>query len=108
MKLLTDRQLDLMEILWDHGSTTVRDALEELNEDPAENLAYTSVLTVLQTLEENGDVRHEREGKAYRWLPVTTRKEAAWAYVQFLHGHGLLYRVVKQGEEVVDQEDAAV
>ena len=57
----TDRQLDVMNILWDRGSATVREAKEELDED----LAYTSVLTVFQTLEEHGHVDHEREGKAY-------------------------------------------
>lgn len=67
----TDRQLDLMNILWDRGSATVREAKEELEED----LAYTSVLTVFQTLEENGRVGHEREGKAYRYYPTVTREE---------------------------------
>lgn len=67
----TDRQLDLMNILWDRGSATVREAKEELDED----LAYTSVLTVFQTLEENGRVEHEREGKAYRYYPSVTREE---------------------------------
>lgn len=43
---LTDRQLDLMNILWDRGSAMVREAKEEIEEDPA----YTSVLTVFQTL----------------------------------------------------------
>lgn len=55
----TDRQLDIMNILWNRGSATVREAKEELDED----LAYTSVLTVFQTLQRNGHVRHESEGK---------------------------------------------
>lgn len=67
----TDRQLDVMNILWDRGSATVREAKEELDAD----LAYTSVLTVFQTLEEHGHVDHEREGKAYRYYPAVTRQE---------------------------------
>ena len=67
----TDRQLDVMNILWDRGSATVREAKEELGED----LAYTSVLTVFQTLEEHGHVEHEREGKAYRYHPTVSREE---------------------------------
>ena len=67
----TDRQLDVMNILWNRGSATVREAKEELEED----LAYTSVLTVFQTLEEHGHVDHEREGKAYRYYPSVSRRE---------------------------------
>lgn len=58
----TDRQLDVMNILWDRGSATVRQAREEMEDD----LAYTSVLTVFQTLEQNGHVRHEHEGNSPR------------------------------------------
>jgi len=77
---LTDRQLDLMNILWDRGSATDAEAKERLDAE----LAYTSVLTVFQTLEEHGRVRHEREGRAYRYYPRLSRAEAgrnAVAYV---------------------------
>lgn len=76
----TDRQLDLMNILWDHGSATVREAKETLDEE----LAYTSVLTVFQTLEKNGHVRHEPEGKAYRYYPTVSREEAGREAVSYL------------------------
>ena len=76
----TDRQLDIMNILWDRGSSTVREAKEEIEED----LAYTSVLTVFQTLEEKGHVRHEREGKAYRYYPAVTRQETGRQAVRYV------------------------
>lgn len=76
----TDRQLDIMNILWDRGSSTVREAKEEIEED----LAYTSVLTVFQTLEEKGHVRHEREGKAYRYYPTVAREEAGRSAVGYI------------------------
>lgn len=76
----TDRQLDLMNILWDQDSATVREAKEALDEE----LAYTSVLTVFQTLEKNGHVRHEPEGKAYRYYPTVSREEAGREAVSYL------------------------
>ncbi len=76
----TDRQLDLMNILWDEGSATVRETKEALDEE----LAYTSVLTVFQTLEKNGHVRHEPEGKAYRYYPTVSREEAGREAVSYL------------------------
>lgn len=69
---LTPRELDVMSILWRAGSGTVSEVREAL----AEELAYTSVLSVLQTLEAKGHVRHEPEGRAYRYFPLVA-KEAA-------------------------------
>lgn len=63
---LTARELDVMSILWRRGSGTVAEVRAELGAE----LAYTSVLWVLQTLEEKGYVRHEQEGRAYRYHPV--------------------------------------
>lgn len=62
---LTPRELDVMAVLWDRGSATVAEVLESLGED----LAYTTVLTMLRGLESKGAVRHEQEGKAYRYFP---------------------------------------
>lgn len=76
----TDRQLDIMNVLWERGSATVREAKDELDEE----LAYTSVLTVFQTLEERGHVRHEREGKAYRYYPEVEREEAGRNAVSYV------------------------
>lgn len=102
----TDRQLDIMNILWDRGSATVREAKEEIEEE----LAYTSVLTVFQTLEEKGHVRHEREGKAYRYYPTVARDEAGRSAVSYILDRifrnspsALLTSLVEQ-KEVSDEE----
>jgi BlaI family transcriptional regulator, penicillinase repressor len=68
----TPRELDVMSILWRAGSGTVAEAKEALTEE----LAYTSVLSVLQTLEEKGYVRHESEGRAYRYFPTVEPEQA--------------------------------
>lgn len=69
---LTDRELDVMQVLWDLGSGTVSEVQEVL----ADELAYTTVLTILRTLDEKGHVRHETEGRAYRYFPSVERAEA--------------------------------
>jgi BlaI family transcriptional regulator, penicillinase repressor len=68
----TPRELDVMSILWRSGSGTVAEVREALGED----LAYTSVLSVLQTLEEKGYARHEAEGRAYRYFPMVAPEAA--------------------------------
>ena len=68
----TDRELDLMSVLWKLGSGTVNEVRDHLRDEPG----YTSVLKMLQILEEKGHVRHELEGRAYRYIP-TVGPEAA-------------------------------
>ena len=66
------RELEVMSILWRLGSGSVSEVREELREE----LAYTSVLSALQTLEEKGYVRHEAEGRAYRYFPTVDAERA--------------------------------
>lgn len=68
----TERELDVMSILWKEGSATVTEVRDRL----ADELAYTSVLSALQTLEEKGYVRHEQEGRAYRYFPLVAPEQA--------------------------------
>ena len=68
----TDRELDVMAVLWDRGSATVAEVRERLPDD----LAYTTVLSVLRTLEEKGHVGHREEGKAHRYFPLVERRVA--------------------------------
>jgi len=68
----TERELDVMGVLWDLGGATVAEVRERLSDD----LAYTTVLTVLRTLEEKGYVGHVEEGKAHRFHPLVERQEA--------------------------------
>ncbi len=61
-----------MAVLWKEGSGTVSDVWEALEDE----LAYSTVLTMLRTLENKGHVRHEQEGKAFRYYPVVQPDEA--------------------------------
>lgn len=70
--IFTERELDLMGVLWDLGSGTVAEVRERISDD----LAYTTVLTILRTLEEKGHVGHEEEGRAHRYFPLVERDEA--------------------------------
>lgn len=76
----TDRELDIMDVLWEEGSATVAEVQGRLRDD----LAYTTVLTILRTLEEKGHVRHEEEGRAYRYYPTVDREAAGRSAVRRL------------------------
>jgi BlaI family penicillinase repressor len=68
----TDRELDVMGVLWQLGSGTVSEVRDGLEDE----LAYNTVLTVLRTLEEKGHVSHVAEGKAFRYLPAVSQDAA--------------------------------
>ena len=73
MAQLTKRELDLMSVLWDRGSATVTEVLADIPDD----IAYSTVMTIMRTLEAKGHVRHEQEGKAFRFYPLTEPGDAA-------------------------------
>lgn len=78
----TNRELDIMAVLWERGEATVA----EVRDDLGDELAYTTVLTILRTLEEKGHVGHEKEGKAYRYHPLVEREAAGESAVRRLVG----------------------
>ncbi len=68
----TERELDIMSVLWRTGSGSVSEVREILGE----SVGYTTVLKILQILEEKGAVRHESEGRAYRYFPMVESEVA--------------------------------
>lgn len=75
--ILTERELDVMHILWERKTGTVAE-VRDLIED---ELAYTTILTVLRTLEQKGFVEHDLEGRSYRYRPVIDREDAREAHL---------------------------
>ena len=69
---LTNREMDIMAILWARGPATVAEVLEDLEAD----LAYTTVLTILRGLEAKRYVRHAKEGKAHRYSATVEAADA--------------------------------
>jgi len=68
----TGRELDVMSVLWDVGPATVAEVRERI----ADDLAYTTVLTILRTLEQKGYVSHTEDGRAHRYKPLVKREVA--------------------------------
>ncbi len=78
----TGRELDLMAALWDRGPSTVAEVRAAI----ADPLAYTTVLTILRTLDAKGHVAHRVVGRAHRFHATVTRDAAAGAALQRLLG----------------------
>lgn len=64
---LTENELDVMKALWNESPLKVAEILDRLERRPRP--AYTSLLTLVQTMERKGYVAHEQDGKAYSYFP---------------------------------------
>ncbi|KAB1905567.1 MULTISPECIES: BlaI/MecI/CopY family transcriptional regulator [Micromonospora] len=76
MTRLGDLERAVMDVLWDaapasSGGVTVREVADALD---GRELAYTTVMTVLDRLAGKGMVQREREGRAWRYRPAATRE----------------------------------
>lgn len=68
----TERELDIMQVLWDDGPSTVADVRGALEDD----LAHNTVLTMLKVLEEKGHVRRDTSERAHRFSALVERGPA--------------------------------
>jgi predicted transcriptional regulator len=60
----TERELQALKVLWNRGEATVRDVWNALSADDRD-LAYTTVLSLMQVMEQKGLVAHRADGKTY-------------------------------------------
>ncbi|MET7671090.1 BlaI/MecI/CopY family transcriptional regulator [Micromonospora luteifusca] len=76
MTRLGDLERAVMDVLWDvvpgtSDGVTVREVADALD---GRELAYTTVMTVLDRLAGKGMVQREREGRAWRYRPAASRE----------------------------------
>ena len=69
---LTKLELELMQIIWRLGSSTVAAVQAELSRP----LAYTTVQTILNILERKGKLRRQRKGRAFVYSARVTESKA--------------------------------
>lgn len=68
-QMVTDRELEIMKVLWARGRATVREVQDDLNRN-AGPVAYSTVQTLLNIMEDKkGLVRHVVEGRTFIYIP---------------------------------------
>jgi predicted transcriptional regulator len=72
-KLLTDVELELMNIIWNLGECSVKDVQSSLSK--GRDLAYTSVATVMKILEQKRFLESRKGERAHTYLPSVTRQD---------------------------------
>jgi BlaI family transcriptional regulator, penicillinase repressor len=69
----TERELQALKVLWQMGEATVREICEAINAQ-GQSLAYTTVLSLLQVMEQKGLVGHRTSGKVYSYSARVERE----------------------------------
>jgi len=76
---LTAQELEIMKVVWDRGSVTVRDVYETLLEK--RKVAYTTVMTMMAILETKKYLKKTTAGRAFLYRPAKPRKTVIGAMV---------------------------
>jgi BlaI family penicillinase repressor len=75
MKKLSRFELEVMNLLWARGESSIRELQEAIPETGRP--AYTTIQTIVQRLEQKGAVRRTRKiGNAFLFTPAVTRRSA--------------------------------
>lgn len=72
-RILTEVELELMQIIWEKGTVTIRDVVDALPKE--RDLAYTSVATIVKILEKKKFLESKRRDLAHVYLPLVSKAE---------------------------------
>src|SRR4051812_43302289 len=70
---LTGQELEIMKIVWERESTTVRDVYETLLE--RRKVAYTTVMTMMKILEQKKYLKKTQADRAYVYRPAQPKRQ---------------------------------
>jgi predicted transcriptional regulator len=85
-------ETEILHIVWELGSVTVKDVHDRILTDPDRELAYTSVTTVLRRLTEKGWLACDKQERAFYWSPLVTKEHA-----QMIEAHEKLHKFLAVG-----------
>jgi predicted transcriptional regulator len=77
---LTDQELEIMKIVWDLDSATVRDVYEAML--ARRKVAYTTVMTMMNILEQKGYLKKSPAERAFLYRPAKPKHQVIKAMVR--------------------------
>jgi predicted transcriptional regulator len=70
---LTEQELEIMKVVWDLKTPTVRQVYEVLR--TRRQVAYTTVMTMMNILEQKGFLSKKTQERAYLYQPTKPKKQ---------------------------------
>ncbi|MBW8714159.1 MAG: BlaI/MecI/CopY family transcriptional regulator [Acidobacteria bacterium] len=77
---LTPQELAIMKVVWRLDRATVRGVYETLRK--TRSIAYTTVMTMMNVLEDKGYLQKESDGRAHVYTPTKPRQQVVGAMVR--------------------------
>ncbi|MFI1743562.1 BlaI/MecI/CopY family transcriptional regulator [Thalassobellus sediminis] len=78
MEKLTNKEEEIMHILWKLEKAFVKDVLAEIKEDKPH---YNTLSTIIRNLEEKGYVSYNAYGKTHHYFPIVSKEEYRKGYM---------------------------
>src|SRR5258708_5580500 len=76
----SERELDVLKVLWDLGEAKVRDVHEAMCRDA--KCAFTTVQTLLRIMADKGIVRPRSVGRTLYYSPIYTREQMSSRFLR--------------------------
>ncbi len=76
----TDKEIEILKILWEIGEGSVRDVVDRMA--PDRSVHFNTVQTQLRIMDRKGLVQHRREGRTLIYRPVYTRKQEVSRFLE--------------------------
>ncbi len=108
----TESELEILQILWQNGTATVRDVHEELAK--TKEAGYTTTLKLMQIMNEKGLVKRDESMRTHVYQPIVnkekTQKHLLDKMIDSLFGGSstqLVLQALGSGEQKVTAEELA-
>lgn len=79
-RTLTEQELEIMKVIWELESATVRRVHQNLSE--RRKIAYTTVMTMMKILQRKKYLSRTLHGKAYTYYPTRPKEEVLRSMVR--------------------------
>ena len=98
MQKLTNKEEEIMHILWKLEKAFVKDVLAEIKLDKPH---YNTLSTIIRNLEEKGYVAYNAYGKTHQYFPIVSKEDYK---TKFIRGDGDPQEIVIKARNYITDE----
>lgn len=69
----TDSELEILQVLWERGASTVRDVNDALSAKRESEVGYTTTLKLMQIMHDKGLLEREKDGRGHVYAASVDR-----------------------------------
>jgi predicted transcriptional regulator len=78
----TSSELEILQILWKNGESTVREVNEELSRERDSEVGYTTTLKLMQIMHEKGLVERDTSNRTHRYKALISQQDTSQGILQ--------------------------